>query len=490
MILSGTDADAEISKVQPADLEDAALDGFAYLRLGDEDFERLGYALAKISAPHGVTRCWDGAALMVTGADAGRDVLLTMAGRAVGVIQCKRLESQLALPAVFREMAKLILFAKVNGDLSLAGRLTYILAVARDPARTVVNFFARRAEIELSKEDVVRAAVREVRESYATLSHLTDEDAERLVLDALTRFDIHLLRPVDLDEWLGREPGVAARFFKHRLVVDNKVVTERLDTFEGLLKGAMRQMAPLTDEDLKLLRKHIEDTPETHRLNVGIAMLFGFPREMFVGRANLETRIGRLQKLLIEIDGDYTDWVFALARTKASEICDSAEAMRLPAIARMIPIQFLGYVARECLAVALTGTVMTGILDRLSKVPVLEDDEARLRQTRANLAAEWGGYLSGDFDQMVGDVDDLAFKRQIIGQALSGITTQQALERALAFGADVLKPAMFAAADALRGTCMHKTTVVLTGSGGIDSDEGLQRLVETLRGLDALTRPA
>lgn len=489
MILSGTDADAEISKVQPADLEDAGLDCFAYLRLGDEDFERLSYALAKSSAPHGVTRCWDGAALMITGADAGRDVLLTMAGRAVGVIQCKRLESQMALPAVFREMAKLILFAKVNGDLSLTGRLTYILAVARDPARTVVDFFARRAEIELSKEGVIRAATREVRESYETLSHLTDQEAERLVLDALTRFDIHLLRPVDLDEWLGREPGVAARFFKHRLLVDNKVVVDRLDIFESVLKAAMRQMAPLTDEDLKLLSKRIEDTPESHRLNVGIAMLFGFPREMFVGRANLETRIGRLQKLLIEIDGDYTDWVFALARKKAGEICDSAEAMRVPAIARMIPIQFLSYVARECLAVALTGSVMTGILDRLSNAPVLEDDDARLRQTRSNLEAEWGRYLSGDFGQMVGDAEDLALKRQIVGQVLVGIRTEQELGHALAFGADVLKPAMFAAAEALRETCKHKTTVVLTGGGGIDTDEGLQRLVETLRGLDALTRP-
>jgi hypothetical protein len=92
MILSGADADAEISNVQPADPEEAGPDRFAYLRLRDEDFERLSYALAKSSAPHGVTRCWDDAVLMITGADAGRDVLLTIAGRAVGVIQCKRVD--------------------------------------------------------------------------------------------------------------------------------------------------------------------------------------------------------------------------------------------------------------------------------------------------------------------------------------------------------------------------------------------------------------
>ena len=72
MIISGASADAEISKVKPAEVDDAGLPSFAYLRLDDENFERLSYALAKSSAPHAVKRTWDDAALMVRGADAGR----------------------------------------------------------------------------------------------------------------------------------------------------------------------------------------------------------------------------------------------------------------------------------------------------------------------------------------------------------------------------------------------------------------------------------
>lgn len=207
MIISGADADAEISKVEPASDEDAGLDSFAYLRLGDEDFERLSYALAKRSAPHGITRTWDDAAHMVRGADAGRDVLLTKAGRPVGVIQCKRLESQMALPAVFREMAKLILFASVNGDLRFDSDLIYFLTVARDPSGTVVDYFARRAEIEASKAEAIKAAAIEVRDTYVTLKPLDDATAEKRVLEALPKLSINLLRPIDLDEWLGREPA-------------------------------------------------------------------------------------------------------------------------------------------------------------------------------------------------------------------------------------------------------------------------------------------
>ncbi|WP_353463884.1 hypothetical protein [Sphingomonas faeni] len=46
------------------------------------------------------------------------------------------------------------------------------------------DYFARHAEVEPSKDVVIRAAAREVHESYATLSYLTEQDAERLVLDA------------------------------------------------------------------------------------------------------------------------------------------------------------------------------------------------------------------------------------------------------------------------------------------------------------------
>jgi len=489
MIISGASADAEISKVTPAEIEDTGLASFAYLRLDDEDFERLNYALAKRSAPHGVKQTWDDAALMVRGADAGRDVLLTKGRVPVGVIQCKRLEGQIALPAVFREMAKLILFASVNGDLRFDSDLIYLLAVAKDPAGTVVDYFARRVEVEARKRDMIVAAALEVRDTYATLEKIGDEDVERLVFAGLPRLDIKLIRPVDLDEWMGREPSVAARFFKQRIVVDNQIVSDRLDAFEAMIKGLMgdvQKLAPVTDEDLDLLREQIRDTPETHRLNFGFTMLFGFPPQMFAGPPNLEKRIGPLRDVVQQINADYTDWVFALGREKAAEICDSAEAMYAPVIARMIPAPFLGYVAKECLSVALSGTVMSAIVERLSNAPRLDTDEARLRQVREDLAAEWGKYLAGDFGQMIGDAEDLKLKHLIIERGLEGLRSQADLENALKIGADLLQQKLFDAADAMRADCKHKVSIVLTGTSGLDSEEGFKRMVDTARSLGAL----
>lgn len=315
MILPEADVAAEMQAITPVDLHDAGQLTFDHLRLGDEDFERLLYALAKSSAPDGVDRTWDGATIMVRGADAGCDVLLTRAGVATGVIQCKRLESSMPLPAVFREIAKLVLFAEVNRDLSFEGRLTYILAVACDPARTVVEHFARRAELEPASTDAIRAAAREIRDSYTTLTHLSDNEAEAAVLGALPALGLHLVRPVDLDEWLGREVAVSRQFFRQRVVVDNEPMRQGFaDVMAhlGRISGQVANIEPITDEDLAILRDDIRDTPESHRLHVGIGMLFGFPREMLAGRPALEAQVGRLAKLLMEIGKDYTDWIVAI----------------------------------------------------------------------------------------------------------------------------------------------------------------------------------
>jgi hypothetical protein len=57
-------------------------------------------------------------------------------------VQCKRLERAISLPAVFREFAKLILFAEADPALpKVTSDLSYFLALAHDPAGTVVDFF-------------------------------------------------------------------------------------------------------------------------------------------------------------------------------------------------------------------------------------------------------------------------------------------------------------------------------------------------------------
>lgn len=99
--------------------------------------------------------------------------------------------------------------------------------------------------------------------------------------------------------------------------------------------------------------------------------------------------------------------------------------------------------------------------------------------------------IASSAEHLISDTDyaairALAFKNRIISQTLEGLDSQADLERALKFGADLLKPKLFAAADVMRAMCKHRVSIVLTGTRGIDSAEALERLFDTVRGLEAL----
>jgi len=441
--LRGSAADAEIDRVKAVEAEEPGQASFAYLRLTDEDFERLSYFLFKESKPSGVERTWDDAAIVVRGADAGRDVLLTSAGRAVGIVQCKRLESGISLPAVFREISKLVLFAKVNGDLAFDAANTYVLAVARDPAGTVVDFFARRKELEAKRRDDLLAAAREVREEYATLAALSVDEAEQEVLRVFPTLSLKLLRPTDLDEWLGRETTISARFFRQRMVVDARHVTEGQQKLEAILnsmRGKIDAVPLLTDDDLKIIKNRIEQTPETHRLNLGIATLFGYPREMFVENADLRARVERLGELQSELDRDYIQWIFGHSNMMADEVCVSADVMvPVHPFARQIPRAFLGLVASECVAAAISGTIMSRITSKVSNQPTFENDTARIADVCKELISAGERYLAGDFSQLAGNSELVALKRRMITAMMVGLSSRDDIVRALESGKAYLK---------------------------------------------------
>jgi hypothetical protein len=247
----------------------------------------------------------------------------------------------------------------------------------------------------------------------------------------------------------------------------------------------------LTDADLKIIKSRIEQTPETHRLNFGIATLFGYPREMFVANADLKARGGRLAELLRELDGDYTQWIFDRSRAMADEICDTAEVMfGVPPFARQVPLAFLGLVASECAAVAISGKAMSDIISRATKQPTFTDDAARLAYVCKQLIEAGEHYLAGDFSHLVGDATLIGLKRTIISHMMRGLSKPADLVRALEVGNVVLKPKLDLAAKRLRDMCSHRTSIFLTGTIAIDDPSALKRMVETAQALDAMRKAA
>lgn len=490
MITTAEEIEREIAVTVPIGAVESGLSYYPFLDLTDEDFERLVYSLFKASSPDGHAKNWDATALMVRGADAGRDILLTTGGAPRSVVQCKRLESALSLPAVFREVAKLILFAKVNGDLSFNDSLDYFMAVARDPAGTVVDFFARRDELALSRTDDLKAAAREVRESYKTLAHLSVQKAEDSVLAAFPSLQLHLLRPGDFNSWLSRERRVAGTFFKQRVVVDNTFAETKFDELKAML-GALGPkldgVAALTDEDLKIIQDRIAGTPASHRLNLGVATLFGFPPEMFAEDGDLQARLDRIAALRQAVDQDYIDWVFGRSRAIALDICTRPELMATTQkFARQIPGAFLGMVAKQCCERALGSDVMERIIRDVTGEPHLKDDDARLEHVCQVLLRSGERYLAGDFSELVGDEDLVAFKLELIADMMAEIPDRAALVIALDLGKAIFRPILVEAADRMRDLYCHRTSILLSGGSGLDDTNALKRMADAVKILTEL----
>ncbi|WP_158743029.1 hypothetical protein [Acidisphaera sp. L21] len=495
-ILTQAETDAEFQKVAPVSQVTAGTEPFPYLLLSADDFERLACGLLQVSAPPGQTKDWERASLMIRGADAGRDVVLLRQEEVISVVQCKRLEQAMALPAVFRELAKLVLYPGINPSLpKITPGIRYVLVVAREPAGTVIDFFDRPKDLLPEKVGLIAAAVDEVLETYKSLAATPAqaEEAKAHVISVLPTLEYSLIRPHELDTWLHVQPQVSSLFFRQRLVTDNTLLGQSTAEILAEVRKVLAQTAGvglLTDEDLKIIKERIEQTPPSHRANFGFAATFGYPREMFSGDAGLKARVGRLAVLLQEMNGDYSDWLFARGNTFADDICESPEGMYSHPYARQVPRAFFGYVLRDLLQEKLSGDVMGQIIAKLSGQGRYPDDEARLAAVRQELLAQGQRYVVGDFSQLAGAPELVALKRQVIQGLMQGLSSDQQLEQALDVGIAAMKPKLFGGASSLRQLCAYKPSIFIMGVDAIDQPAVVKLMAETVRGLESLKTAA
>lgn len=111
-------------------------------RLGDAQFELLLADIYSALAGSDSHSWYDSARRMNDGADGGRDVILTHQGASVGIIQCKRLKSNLGLPQFIPEICKFFLNSVLEPKLISADgeEFFYILAVAESTTAALMTF--------------------------------------------------------------------------------------------------------------------------------------------------------------------------------------------------------------------------------------------------------------------------------------------------------------------------------------------------------------
>lgn len=482
---------SELSR-PPLDAMTAGSRPYPYLGLDAADFERLAAALFDQGAPKGRTKDWSLVSLMVQGSDGGRDLALFQNEALVEVVQCKRIDGALGLPSVMTEIAKTILYAAADKDLpDVKAGVRYTLVLAKDPAKTVVSFFERPSVTLAERPELVPDAVTEAIATYKTLTAAwTDKsEAQRVVGEAVSAMQFHLLRPHDLEGWLADVPAVAARFFHHRTVVD----TAAIKTIEALMAQMAqhtRGVAAVTDEDVAVIVDAVTGIPASHRVNLGIANVFGLPREMFAN-GQLAERGQRLVEAQASLVGDYIEWLNDQAWASADAVTAYNQG-RLHPFALQIPRAFLGFVVKDQLDLTLHGEMMRTVLANMSGTPTRTDDQARFRDVRQTLLQSGERYLAQDFSELEGDPGLVALKRSLIPGLLQGLATSADIEAVLDMGLTILEPDLVSQARRLRDLARYSPMFILGGVDPLKDLEGFKRLLGGLRGLDpdAPTPPA
>ena len=334
-------------------------------------------------------------------------------------------------PAVLRELSKCILFCTLDTSTPpLSPDAHYFLSLTRDPAGTVLDFFAQPARFLSSHPTDVATAVRDTLEEYGSL-HALDLDAAVSTVDRYLRsLTLHLLRPVDLHFWIARKPDIARLFFRHRLVVDNDPLMQELGALRGSVDEIARQtsgISAITDDDVKIIKDYIDGVPESHRTSLGIVSLFGFPREMFAGEENLRKHLESLLGALQVLHKAYIDWMNSRAHEEAARICDLPEIrFTVHPFALQIAPGYLGTLAADISLRSWSGEAMSAIIEKATKRKAFSDDDERLAHVCERVLDQGRRHLAGDYSQLAGDDDLVAFKRQLFDH-LTSMPTKSSL---------------------------------------------------------------
>ncbi len=190
--------------------------------LSDREFEILTYFLyqSMISQPNSV---FDKVTLMSGIGERGRDVILSLKGEDIGIIQCKKYKSNLDKTIVSKEIIKLVLFEIVEGNIIPENQnLNYYLAITSGLSNTAKKII-RNHPTELIDNIDFEKWTNEVIKEYSTLKHLIFKDIQPQLVLLLKRLQLNEVMPQDLNKLLDSNSDVANYFFKIQQVTDNQV---------------------------------------------------------------------------------------------------------------------------------------------------------------------------------------------------------------------------------------------------------------------------
>ncbi len=201
--------------------------------LDDRIFEVLTYSILKNrlkSKDTTLVKKFDEVVLMQGVGEKGMDCILYKNSQLKGIVQCKKLKSNLNDTIIVKELIKSILNIIVSFDhLMLEKNFTYFIATSTGYTGKALLLPKKLSSGAYFKENSLKHIAQSVIKEYKAFQNLEYEKIEKLLIKYLKAISYEFIRPEEFDLWINSYPEIIETFFEIKKVTDNSLLLAKSD---------------------------------------------------------------------------------------------------------------------------------------------------------------------------------------------------------------------------------------------------------------------
>lgn len=439
--------------------------------LNPREFELLTYFVFKKDISIGLhSGVFDIARLMKGTSDRGRDILLQLNGKNVGILQCKRFESLITRPGLAREILKFILHSLQDKSLIHDVKcFKYYFTALRgfnEPATKLISNFNE----EILNDKNLVAWVNEVildNESIKIKDYKEVEDGLKEILGTIT---IEPLTADELDMKLKNYKEIVPIFFEVEKVASEEMLRKVFGEFMGFKN----------DEDLEKLRVKLQNIPSEKRMNFGLFDIYGYDLTFYKKIAKDREFIFKLAEIQSKLNQKFIDYLNETIQ-KYVLIFISGRPEVSPFTKQIItPYLFNKYALMY--HINETGKFMASLnIEKnefsVSKVQTIEEHKAKFLELGEK-------FLKRDFSEIVGDSNLIELKIWLLTFIHSEFETVQEMSDRFDYDIKILMPILETIEKEIENI-VPKNSAIIFGNGGLgDTEHDIKELFDKVKKLN------
>ncbi|NIF20178.1 hypothetical protein [Candidatus Pantoea multigeneris] len=449
-----------------------------FSELGDREFELLCYLLVKNEIECGEQKNLTSISLMQGVSERGRDCSLYYNGTVRGLIQCKKLQGRMSRPQALREVIKFLLFSIIDGELlPEPDFFEYKLYVSNDLAETT-NSLIHSYTVEIEKEiqsGAIRKYTKDVVSEYETFKIFESDLPVTKIIELLRRISLSASNATDLTMRVHKHDSLLSLFFNVKTVIDlesaNEVIRNALDDY-GLKY--------LTDEDLKQLQNRISNTKEENRINLGFVDFFGYNKEFFkfLNGDPFKKVLEAVASVTILLDQYSLEFI----NSKINKLTVEKVTKNLLNQGKIHPfsVGVVGPYLLQRLSMKVLSRKMPRELASAFHKQASQSKNELIDSIAIKLFDASERVMKGDFSHLVGNPEDIQFKKKIYAHIHSGFNTIEDAKLTFAQDIQIIIPVMDSIEEKINELLQEERTVVIKDASFLESDDEIKKIAKTL----------